>query len=192
MKFKTITIVMLVGLLALWVPNVMAQGGGKGGGGSKGGGITGMPRGRWWNNTEITKQINLNDAQSKKIQAIMVEHQKEVMDLKNEASKLELDLDLIMEASSFNADKAESLLEKIQEYRAKSMLARGKMLIQFRKVLSQDQYIKLKSLRTRGGRGQGGKGGLGRCPNSGGQSGQSKPGGRPGGRQNARRQPQQQ
>ena len=173
MKLKNIAIVLLIGLVTLSSPIALAQKG-SGGKGGKGGDIAGMPRGRWWNNAEITKQINLTETQKEEIQKIMIDHQKVILDFNNEASKFTLDFDQAMEATNFNAGTAENLLEKIQDYRAKSQLERGKMFIKFREVLSQDQYLKLKSIKGKRGGKRGDKGGQ-KGHKRGGQSGKPGP-----------------
>lgn len=145
MNHKTITVLIIVAAVTFSAPLVMARSGGGRGRGTDN--ITGIPRGRWWNNSQIVEQIKLTDEQREKIQNTIIKYQKKVLDAKNEASKLELEFDPVMEADKFNTEKAKDLLREIQKYRLETMLIRGEMLIEFRDILSKEQYMKLKSIR---------------------------------------------
>lgn len=140
MKNKIKILIVLIGLVLLPISQAASMGPEKA---EK----PGIPGGRWWDNSEIAAQLNLTQAQKAKIEETMIKHQKEIMDMRNEAAKLELDFDSVMESSEFNAGKANELLEKIEGYHSKAKLIRGKMLIEFRSILTKDQYLKLKSIR---------------------------------------------
>ncbi len=155
MKTKGLIVALLVAVTLVWTVPVGAKG--------KGGKGNGFPRGPWWKHSEIVKKINLTDEQYDQIQAAMVKSRKVIMDLENNADKLDLDLEIVMDAKTFDADKALDLIEKIEGYRAKAMLQKAKMLVEFRKVLSEDQYKQLKTLRGKGkGKRGGGKNGKGK------------------------------
>jgi len=145
MKSKIIIVTLLV--ISLGISNfAYARKGGRGGAG-------GMPHGKWWNRPEVAEKLTLTNSQTEKLQTIMITHQKKLLDLRNEISKLELDLDTIMNASKFDAGAAKGILSKIDKYRSEAMAERSIMLVEFREVLSKDQYQKLKEIKgRRGGR----------------------------------------
>ena len=176
MKTKGLIVALLVAVTLVWTIPVGAKGKGDGN-------KNGFPRGPWWKQSEIVKKINLTDEQYDQIQTAMVKSRKVIMDLENNADKLDLDLEVVMDAKTFDADKALGLIVKIEDYRAKAMLEKAKMLVEFRKALSEDQYKKLKTLRGKGKEKdkRGGKNGKGKKGPNGKQGGMMGRGGMQGG-----------
>jgi len=148
---KRMLVAMLI-VVAVAVPalvRAMPQGGKEGGGGMQ------MPRGAWWQRAEIAKKVGLTDEQKDKIQKLATARRKGMIKLRAELELLEVDLDPLLEAEKLDEGAINKLVNQMEAVRAKIGKNRIDMLIQIRKVLTRDQYLKLKQIRGPGGRDRG-------------------------------------
>ena len=172
MKYRRIiTVVAIAALMLPLLAYAQGPGGGSGGPGGvekgdKGGGGSGslgMPRGAWWERSSVVKQLNLSKEQQQKIQTIALAHRKEMIMLRAELEIKEVDLDPLLAADKLDEKKIKDTIGDIEVTRAKISKSRMNMLLEVRKVLTRDQYVKLKqykgtkSRRVKRGGPEGGK-----------------------------------
>ncbi len=170
MEYKRIIVAIV--MVALMLPAVAyAQGpGDKGGGKSGGKGGLGMPRGAWWQRQDVVKELSLSSKQQERIGTLTLAHRKEMFKLRAELQLKEVDLDPLLSASKLDDKKIMALMGEIETVRSRISRGRIDMLYGIRKVLTRDQYLKLKQFKgRRQGKSQRGGGGALRKPR--GQSG---------------------
>jgi Spy/CpxP family protein refolding chaperone len=177
MEYKRIIVAIV--MVALMLPAVAhAQGhGGKGGG--KGGGKSelGMPRGAWWQRQDVVKELSLSSKQQEKIGTLTLAHRKDMIKLRAELELKEVDLDPLLSASKLDDKKIMALVGEIETVRSRISRSRIDMLYGIRKVLTRDQYLKLKQYKgRRQGKGRRSSAGAMRKPRGqGGHQGQAGP-----------------
>jgi len=138
--------------------------------GPEGKGEMGMPRGAWWQRSQVVKELGLSNKQKEEIESLTLAHRKEMIKLRAELELKEVDLDPLLSASTLDDKKIMALVGEIETIRSRISRSRIEMLYGIRKVLTRDQYLKLKQLkdsrqgkdrrggdlgRPRGGPGQG-------------------------------------
>ena len=147
--------------------------------------------GRWWNNPKVAQAINLTDDQKKKMDDIFQKHRLKLVDLHANLEKQQILIRPLIEADNPNESQVLAQIDKIAQARAELEKADAHMLFDIRKVLTADQWQKLKVLHQqhreemmrRGERGERGWRDHGRGPGPGGPgpdgSGGSGPGNPP-------------
>ena len=149
------------------------------------------PHGRWWNNPEIAQKVGLSADQQKKMDDIFQQHRLKLVDLHANLEKQQILIRPLIEADNPNESQVLAQIDKIAQARAELEKADAHMLFDIRKVLTADQWQKLKVLHQqhreemmrRGERGERGWRDHGRGPGPGGPgpdgSGGSGPGNPP-------------
>jgi Spy/CpxP family protein refolding chaperone len=135
------------------------------------------PAGKWWNNPELAKQLNLTADQQKKMDEVFQQHRMKMIDLHAALEREEATLDPLLEAANPDDAKVLPQIDRVAQARAELEKANARLLLGLRHVLTPEQWKKLDSERP-GGRGPEGHGGPGGLP--GGQPGRSHPPQRPG------------
>jgi periplasmic protein CpxP/Spy len=102
--------------------------------------------GRWWNNPKIATQIGLTDAQKKQMDDIFFKHRLKLVDLNAALQKDELLLRPMIGADQPDEAKVLAQIDTIAQDRANLEKANARMLFGIRRVLTPDQWTKLKTL----------------------------------------------
>lgn len=171
---------MLVAVCMMAVFAVDASARGPGGKGERGDGDSGLgvPRGKWWNRTEIVQTVGITDEQVKKIENMYTAYRKDAVNLRAKMELVEIDLEQAMDAKEFNYDNAKKLVFKYNDYRSDLKKEKMVMLLNIRKMLTSEQFDKLKASRGdkkgKKGDGHGHGDGMGRSGN-GGEKGKMSP-----------------
>ncbi len=125
---------------------------GRGGGGKGGMGHGGHHR-KWWKESKTVKKLNLTEKQIESINEISSDEKKGHIRIRSELEILQVDMDDAMEAKELDSGEVSKLIDKYASLKAKMYKGRMKSLLEIRKVLTQEQYLKLKEMRPeRGGR----------------------------------------
>lgn len=138
--------VMLLCGLALAQP----QGGrpeqdGKGQGFGPGMGL--MPHGRWWKNANVVQSVGLSDDQVQKIEQIFQESRLKLVDQHANLQKEEIKLEPLLEADNPDESAVDSAIDRITAAHAALEKANAQMAFAVRRVLTPDQWKKLRALR---------------------------------------------
>lgn len=155
MKKLGITITAIVTVLFLSCTLSQARPGMKHGGPMMGTGLGPM----WWNNPQISEQLQLSKEQETKLSELFQANHPAMIDHRGTVEKSLFAFENTMN-SNFSENKAKKELGKFLEARNNMLKARMTNLIATRKILSAEQFKTLRSLKhmRRGGRGMKGKG----------------------------------
>jgi Spy/CpxP family protein refolding chaperone len=138
------------------------------------------PAGKWWNDPELAKQINLTADQKKKMDEVFQQNRLRMIDLHAALEREEATLDPLMEAASPDDAKVLPQIDRVAQARAELEKANARLLLGLRHVLTPDQWKTLDAGR------HGGPGGprpaqpFGQTPFGGGQGSGPRPPQQPG------------
>jgi len=130
--------------------------------------------GRWWDNPQVAKDINLQADQKQKMDDIFQQSRLKLIDQHAALQKEEATLEPLMSADSPDEGKILAQIDKVAQARAELEKSNARMLLAMRQVLTSDQWTKLKAARAQrmqrepgpGGPAGGPEGGPGMGPGS--------------------------
>jgi Spy/CpxP family protein refolding chaperone len=142
-------------MAALFLPLTMfAQGPPSGGPGPHGMGPSpgrghGM-MGEWWKNSELAQKLQLTDQQKQQLDKVFYDHRMKLIDFQADLEKQDLKLQTLLDEDTPNESQVSTQVD--QELAAKSKLEREftMMNLDLRKVLTVDQWRKLKDMHGHG------------------------------------------
>lgn len=102
--------------------------------------------GRWWDNPKLAQKIGLTDAQKKQMDGIFFKHRLQLVDLKAALQKDEILLRPMISADQPNEAKVLAQIDTIAQDRANLEKANARMLFGIRRVLTAEQWTKLKAI----------------------------------------------
>lgn len=105
-----------------------------------------VPQGRWWERAEVARRIGLTDEQMTKLDAVLIQHARVMVDLKAEVERAELDLQVASDGEPFNAAQARAAFDRLLQARAKLEKERFELLVGQRQILSPQQWKDLREL----------------------------------------------
>src|SRR6058998_3276530 len=103
--------------------------------------------GKWWQNSEIAKKLQLNDGQISQLDQIFYEHKLKLIDYGAEMEEQDLKLQTLLDADVPNDGQVEAQVDQVLAARGKLEREYTMMNLDLRKVLSLDQWRQLKSAR---------------------------------------------
>jgi Spy/CpxP family protein refolding chaperone len=135
------------------------------------------PPGRWWNDADMAKRVGLSADQQKKMDEIFTANRLKLIDLFAAVQKEETIMEPLVAADPPDENKVLSQIDRVAQARAELEKANARMLLELRRQLTHDQFVKLQSERPPMHRGERGerRGGAPRP----GMDGASKPGSDP-------------
>lgn len=104
--------------------------------------------GHWWKNPKIAQAIGLSDDQKKKMDDIFQQHRLNLVDLHANLEKQEIQMRPMIESDNPSESQVLAQIDKIAQARAELEKADARMLFDIRKVLTTDQWQKLKAMRA--------------------------------------------
>jgi Spy/CpxP family protein refolding chaperone len=126
--------------------------------------------GRWWDNPQVAKDLNLAPDQKQKMDDVFQQNRMKLIDLHASLQKEEATLDPLINADSPDETKILAQIDRVAQARAELEKANARMLLSVRQTLTADQWTKLKAARAermaaRGPRGGHDGPGMGPPPN---------------------------
>src|SRR5207249_9344797 len=103
--------------------------------------------GKWWQNSEMVKKLQLNDGQISQLDQIFYDHKVKLIDYGAEMEKQDLKLQTLLDADVPNEGQVEAQVDQVLAARGKLEREYTMMNLDLRKVLSLDQWRQLKSAR---------------------------------------------
>src|SRR5256886_15158766 len=103
--------------------------------------------GKWWQNSEIAKKLQLNDGQISQLDQIFYEHKLKLIDYGAEMEKQDLKLQTLLDADVPNEGQVEAQVDQVLAARGKLEREFTLMNLDLRKVLALDQWRQMKSIR---------------------------------------------
>jgi Spy/CpxP family protein refolding chaperone len=107
--------------------------------------------GKWWQNSEVAKKLQLGDNQITQLDQIFYEHRVNLIDYGAEMEKQDLKLQTLLDADVPNEGQVEAQVDQVLTARGKLEREFTMMNLDLRKVLSLEQWRQLKSLRGESG-----------------------------------------
>ena len=159
-----VSLVMSLGLGAILTAGIsaMAQDPGPGPGPGQGGGpgfgmhrppmerALGLrsPQGRWWNDPAMVDKLKLTDDQRKAMDAILLNHREQLVDMRAAVEKSELEMEPLLQDDVPNEARVLAQIDKIAQARAELEKANARFLLAIRAKLSPDQWKQLQTARA--------------------------------------------
>lgn len=102
------------------------------------------PGGKWWNNTELAKKLNLTDQQVAQMEQIFQQSRLKLIDQRAVVEKAEATLEPLMAADHPDESQVLAQIDKVAQARAELEKSNARMLLGIRQVLTADQWKQLK------------------------------------------------
>ena len=107
--------------------------------------------GKWWQNSEIAKKLQLSDGQIGQLDQTFYDHKVKLIDYGADMEKQDLKLQTLLDADVPNEGQVEAQVDQVLGARGKLEREYTLMNLDLRKVLSLDQWRQLKSIRGQSG-----------------------------------------
>jgi Spy/CpxP family protein refolding chaperone len=102
--------------------------------------------GKWWKDSELMRKIGVSDEQVQKFEKIFQDHRLDLIDLHAALEKQEAILDPLIETDQPDESQVIAQIDKVAQARANLEKSNAKMLLAIRRVLTVDQWKKLRDL----------------------------------------------
>lgn len=102
--------------------------------------------GRWWDDPKVSQQVGLTADQQKKMDDIFQQNRLKLIDLSATLQKQELIMQPLMEAEQPDEGKILAQIDAVAQARAELEKNNARMLLGIRKVLTPEQWKKVKDL----------------------------------------------
>jgi periplasmic protein CpxP/Spy len=106
------------------------------------------PQGRWWNDPAMVEKLKLTDDQRKGMDAILLNHREQLIDMRAAVEKAELAMEPLMQDDVPNEGRVLAQIDKIAQARAELEKANARFLLAIRARLSPDQWKQLQAARA--------------------------------------------
>lgn len=103
------------------------------------------PPGRWWNNSSFAKDLRLTDDQQKKMEGVFEDNRPRLTDMFGALRKEESHMEPLLSADQPDEAKILAQIDRVAQARAELEKANARMLLGMRRILTQDQWKKLKA-----------------------------------------------
>jgi len=147
MKTKFLTVIAVMCLLSLSLRAQVPQAPAPPGMPKKGTFFYHRELGKWWQNSEMVKKLQLSDGQIGQLDQIFYDHKVKLIDYGAEMEKQDLKLQTLLDADVPNEGQVETQVDQVLAARGKLEREYTMMNLDLRKVLSLDQWRQLKSAR---------------------------------------------
>jgi Spy/CpxP family protein refolding chaperone len=104
--------------------------------------------GAWWKNSDIVSKLQLSDEQVKKISKTFLDHKLQLIDLQADLDKQELRLQPLLDDDQPDESKVGAQIDLITAARGRLEKENAMMMLDIRRLLSVDQWKKLKSIQA--------------------------------------------
>ena len=102
--------------------------------------------GKWWKDSALMKKIGVSDEQVERIEKIFQDHRLQLIDLHAALEKQEAILEPLVEADQPEEAQVVAQIDKVAQARANLEKSNAQMLLAIRRVLTVDQWKKLRDL----------------------------------------------
>jgi Spy/CpxP family protein refolding chaperone len=102
-----------------------------------------VPDGKWWKRPRIASAIGLTEEQSNQIEKIFLKSRPQLIDLKADLEKKQVDLQSAVENHASDRRDIEKKIDSVEEARKQLQKARALMILDIRQVLKPEQWDRL-------------------------------------------------
>lgn len=103
--------------------------------------------GKWWQNSDVARKLQLTDGQITQLEQVFYDHRMKLIDYGAEMEKRDLKLQGLLDADVPNEEQVESQIDQVLAARGKLEREFTMMHLDLRKVLSLEQWRQLKTIR---------------------------------------------
>jgi len=103
--------------------------------------------GKWWQNADIVKKLQITDAQASQLDQVFLDHRMRLIDYNAEIEKQDLKLQTLLDDDVPNEAQINTQVDQVLDARGKLEREYTTMNLDLRKVLSLAQWRQLKSIR---------------------------------------------
>ena len=111
------------------------------------GGMMRHETGKWWQDSELAKKLQLTDAQIKQLNQTFFDHRLKLIDYGAEMEKQDMKLQNLLDEDMPDTGQVSSQVDQVLSARGKLEREYTMMNLDLRKVLSVEQWRQLKSIR---------------------------------------------
>ena len=129
--------------------------------------------GKWWQNSEVAKKLQLSDSQIAQLDQIFYDHKMKLIDDQASVEKQDLKLQSLLDQDSPDDKQVSAQVDQVLASRGQLEREYTMMHLALRKVLTVDQWRQLKSMEAEHGPGR--HMGRGNRPGPGGPGGENQP-----------------
>lgn len=104
------------------------------------------PPGRWWQIPALAEKLDLSPQERQSLEGLFTQKRKVLFEMKSEVEKQRLGLENVLEAEPLDKRAAANQFRLLEEKRQKLSLERFRYLLEVRKILGRDRYIKLMAM----------------------------------------------
>lgn len=108
--------------------------------------VLGVPLGKWWHNPQVSKQVNLNKDEIRKLDENYLESRRKLIDLKSRVERERFELKNLLERETLDETAVMEQFRRVESARNRLATERFGFLLQVRKVLGFERYQNLKML----------------------------------------------
>ncbi len=105
--------------------------------------------GAWWKNSDLVKELGVSEEQVQKMDKVFQDNRIQLVDAKTALEREEVRLRPMMEAYNPDGQQIAAQIDKVASARAQLEKTNAMMLVEIRRVLTQEQWKKLQSLQSR-------------------------------------------
>jgi Spy/CpxP family protein refolding chaperone len=102
--------------------------------------------GKWWQNSETAKKLQLSEAQISQLDQTFLDHRLKLIQVSADMEKQDLKLQSLLDADVPNEGQINSQVDEVLAARGKLEREHTMMNLELRKVLSLDQWRQLRSM----------------------------------------------
>ena len=151
---KTSSLLMFILLFTIWPQAQVTQASTsstRAGASPKAGIIYRRELGKWWQNSDVAKKLQLSSGQTTQLDQIFYDHRLKLIDYGADMEKEDLKLQTLLDADVPNEGQIDTQVDQVLSARGKLEREFTMMNSDLRKVLSLEQWRQLKSLRGEAG-----------------------------------------
>ena len=105
----------------------------------------GVPGGKWWTRPEMAQRLGLTADQTKKMDDTFQQYRLKLIDLNASVQREEIIMEPLVAAESPDEAKIVAQIDKVAQARAELEKANARMLLGIRRLLTPEQWNKLKA-----------------------------------------------
>ena len=105
----------------------------------------GIPGGKWWKMPQVADKLVLILEEKEKLDTMYLQHRRQMIDLHSQVGKERLELEHLLDSSTFDAAACMGRFKKLQEAHTNLTTERFRFLVQVRELLGPERFQQLKA-----------------------------------------------
>jgi len=105
----------------------------------------GVPHGKWWKMPQTAERLKLTDEEKEKLDRLFLEHRRRMIDLSREMQKERLELEQLLDSTSFDSAASMARFMKVQAAQKDIAVERFRFLLGVREIVGLERFQELKA-----------------------------------------------